>query len=65
MDNYKETVKFYNGIILLLMAAFLIMLILYTKEYNKNHIEDSYWSRKYDSLLNLKTENITDTEKLQ
>lgn len=65
MENCKETIKFYNGLFLLLAVGFLVMFCMYVKEYSKNHEEDSYWSRKYDSLLNENKVDVSDTIKLQ
>jgi hypothetical protein len=41
------------------------MFVMYVKEYSKHHEEDSYWSRKYDSLLNENKVNVSDTIRLQ
>lgn len=65
MENCKETIKFYNAIFLLLTVGFLVMFFMYAKEYGKHHENDSYWSKKYDSLLNNKNVKIVDTIKLQ
>ncbi len=61
MKNCKETIKFYNGIFLLLVVGFLVMFFIYAKEYSNHHKEDSYWSRKYDSLINDNKANVSDT----
>ncbi len=61
MKNCKETIKFYNGVFLLLTVGFLVMFFMYVKEYNRHHEKDSYWSRKYDSLLNETKVNVSDT----
>jgi len=61
MKNCKETIKFYNGLFLLLTVGFLVMFFMYAKEYSNNHKEDSYWSRKYDSLINDNKSNVSDT----
>jgi hypothetical protein len=65
MENCKETIKFYNGLFLLLIAGFIMMFVMYVKEYSKHHEEDSYWSRKYDSLKNESKVNVSDTIRLQ
>lgn len=65
MENCKETIKFYNGLFLLLAVGFLVMFAMYVKEYSKHHEEDSYWSRKYDSLLNENKVDVSDTIRLQ
>lgn len=63
MENCKETIKFYNGLFLLLFFGFLVMFFMYVREYNKNHEQDSYWSKQYDSLINYNRTNIIDTLK--
>jgi hypothetical protein len=65
MENCKETIKFYNGLFLLLAVGFLFMFCMYVKEYSKHHEKDSYWSRKYDSLLNENKVDVSDTIRLQ
>lgn len=65
MENCKETIKFYNMIFILVIICFLITFVMYVKEYSDNHKEDSYWSRKYDSLYNETRVNLQDTIRLQ
>jgi hypothetical protein len=38
---------------------------MYLKEYSNHHKEDSYWSRKYDSLYNETRVNLQDTIRLK
>lgn len=65
MEDHKETIKFYNFMFILGIISFLITFSMYIKEYSDNHKEDSYWSRKYDSLYNVTRVNLQDTIRLK
>jgi len=65
MENCKETIKLYNLIFIILLIGFFTMFVMYVKEYSKHHEKDSYWSRKYDSLLNENKVDVSDTIRLQ
>jgi hypothetical protein len=65
MKNNKREIDLYLLIMIIVLSMFFSTFFMYVREYNKNHIDDSYWSRKYDSLLNENKVDASDTIRLQ
>jgi hypothetical protein len=65
MKNNKRGIDLQLLVIIIMLSMFFSTFFMYVREYNKNHIEDSYWSRKYDSLLNENKVDASDTIRLQ
>lgn len=48
--DYKSRSKFYAVTCIIITLFWVTTSIMYVREYNSNHSDESYWSVKYDSL---------------